>query len=226
MTGDDLRQDVIGWIEKNHHLKRNAHAWRIDLASNLATFEDMRPAWNELVKHGVTDGQNVMGFIFQAFEAAHKECRRLPTDDENKRIKVVVEALDKLREAIARAPFLDSAHFVDINGKPVAFSWRETGAKAAEPYKDIMATLCLDELLEFAQSAIPDIAARQPGRTVERQRGNPELAAFVRLLAARFQDHYGSKLMGTIARIASATYNDPDPVTKQQVERILRTPSQ
>lgn len=226
MTGDDLKQDVLNWIEKNRNLQHNSHVWRIDLATRLATFEDMKPAWNELVKHGV--GQNVIGFIFQAFEAAHKECRRLPTDDENKRIKDVVEALDKLREAIARAPFLDSAHIIGIDGKDVAFSWRETGARAAEQFKfkSIMPTICMDELLEFAQSAIPDIAAHQPARTIKRQRVKPELAAFVRHLAARFQDHYGKELMGTIARIATATYDYPDPVTKQQVERILRTPSQ
>lgn len=226
MTGDDLKQDVLDWIEENRHLERRPLGWWIEVATRLATFEDMRPAWNELVKHGAIDGRNVMSFTLQAVEDAHKECRRLPTDDENKRIKDVVEALDKLREAIARAPFLDSAHFVDIDGKPAAFSWRKSGAKVAELHKAIMPTLCLDDLLEFAQSAIPDIAAHQPARTIERQRGKPELAAFVRHLAARFQDRYGSKLMGTIARIASAAYDDPEPVTKQQVERILRTPSQ
>lgn len=222
MTGDDLKQDVLEWVEKNRNLQHNSHVWRIDLATRLAKFEDMKPAWNEMVKHGV--GQNVIGFVFQAFEAAHKECRRPPTDDENKRIADVVEALDKLREAIARAPFLDHAHFIEIDGRDVAFSWRETGAKVAKPYKDIMPTLCLDDLLEFAQTAIPHMAAHQPARTIKRQRAKPELAAFVRHLAARFQEHYGKELKGTIARIATATYDCPDPVTKQQIERILRTP--
>lgn len=226
MTGDDLRKNVLDWVEENRHLERHPLAWRIQVATRLATFEDMRPAWNEVLKHGANDGRNIMSFTFQAVEDAHKECRRLPTGEETERLDDVVRALGKLRDAIARAPFLDSAHFVDIDGKPVAFSWRKGGAKVAELHKSIMPALCLDDLLEFAQDAMPDIAAHQPARTVERQRGKPELAAFVRHLAARFQDRYGSKLMGTVARIASATYNDPEPVTKQQVERILRPPPQ
>lgn len=224
MTGSDLKQDVLDWIEENRHLERHpALAWRVEVATRLASSEEMRPAWAELVKHGATDGRHVMSFVFQAVEDAHNECRRLPTDDEKKRIEAVVIALDKLRTAIARAPFLDSAHFIDIDGKPMAFSWRETGAKAAEPHKAIMPALCLDGLLEFAQSAIPEIAAGQPCRTIGRQRNNPILASFVRHLAARFQDRYGDRMMGTIARIARATYDDHESVDKQMVERILRT---
>jgi hypothetical protein len=82
--------------------------------------------------------------------------------------------------------------------------------------------ICLDDLLEFARDAIPDIAAWQPGRTVDRQLSNPRLTAFVRHLAARFQDRYGVQMNGAVARIASIAYSDP--VTKKKVERILRTP--
>lgn len=223
MTGDNLKQDVLAWVDENRHLENHPLAWRIGVATRLASSEDMRTAWDELAKHGATDGRHAMSFTFQAAEDAHQECRRLPTDDEKKRIEAVVKALDKLRTAIARAPFLDNAHFIDIDGKPVAFAWRETGVKAAESHKAIMPTLCLDEVLEFAQSAIPEIASHQPGRTIDRQKGNPILASFVRHLAARFQDRYGTKMMGTIASIATATYNDPEPVTKQMVDRILRT---
>lgn len=226
MTGDDLKRDVLEWIKENRQLENHPLAWRISIAARLASSADMQTAWRELAKHGATDGRHVMSFTFQAVEDAHNECRRLPTDDEKKRIEAVVKALDKLRTAIARAPFLDSAHFIDIDGKPLAFSWRESGVRAAESHKAIMPTLCLDDLLEFAQGAIPDIAARQPGRTIARQKGKPILASFVKHLAARFQDRYGIEMRGTIARIASATYNDPEPVTKQQVERILRDPSQ
>jgi hypothetical protein len=125
MTGDKLKQDVLEWIEENKHLHLDRHprAWQLSMANRLATHLDMKSAWDELAKHGATDGRHVMSFVFQSVENANNECRRLPSDDEKKRIAGLTKALDKLRAAIARAPFLDSAHFIDIDGKPVDFSW-------------------------------------------------------------------------------------------------------
>ena len=74
----------------------------------------MRPAWAELAKRGAV-GRNVMSFAFSSAEAAHKECQRLPTSEEYERIKAVEHALENLRDAIARAPFLDSAHRYGIS---------------------------------------------------------------------------------------------------------------
>jgi hypothetical protein len=73
-----------------------------------------------------------------------------------------------LREAIDRAPFLDATHFIDLDGKPVVFSWRRTGAKIAAELRAPTQVICLDDLLEFARDAIPNIAAWQLGRTVPR----------------------------------------------------------
>jgi hypothetical protein len=231
MTGDRLKQDVLDWIQENRNLERHPLVWRLDVAKRLATTEDMRAAWDELAKekYGVEDGRNIMSFAFSSAEAAHKECRRLPTTDEKERIAAVEVAIEKLRDAIAKAPspLFDSAELgVVMNEKDIAFSWRASGDKLAQMHKAILLPVCLDELLEFAQNAIPVMTERQPTRTISRQRGDPELAAFVRHMAAWFQDRYGDKLMGTIARIATAVYDRLEPVTKEQVERILRTPSQ
>jgi hypothetical protein len=222
MNGCDLRQDVVDWLEEDHNL-RSEHQWRFDVAKRLV-HDDMLPAWDELAKHGATDGRHVLSFVIDAAEHAHRECLRLTTSEEYERIADLTKALDKLREAIDRAPFLDATRFTDLDGKPVMFSWRRTGAKVAAELRPPTQVICLDDLLEFARNAIPDVAASQTGRTVDRQRSNPQLTAFVRHLAARLQDRYGVPMKGALARIASITYGDP--VTQEKVEGILRTPPQ
>jgi hypothetical protein len=215
MNGCDLRQDVLAWLEEDHNL-RPEHQWRVDVAKRLA-HDDALPAWDELAKHGATDGRHILSFVIDAAEHAHGECLRLATAEESERIADLIRALDTLREAIDRAPFLDDTHFIDLDGKPVMFSWRRTGAKVAAELHAPTQVICLDDLLEFARDALPDIS------TADRQRGNPQLAAFVRHLAARFQDRYGVRMTGAIARIASIAYGDP--VTQKKVEGVLRVAS-
>lgn len=220
MNGCDLRQDVVSWLEEDHNL-RPEHQWRFVLAQRLV-HDDMLPAWNELATHGATDGRHVLSFAIDAAEHAHTECVCLTTSEETARIADVTKALDTLREAIERAPFLDPTHFVDLDGKPVMFSWRRTGEKVAAELRPPTQVICLDDLLEFARDAIPDVAAWQAARTQDRQRSNPQVTAFVRHLAARLQDRYGVQMRESIARIASIAYGES--VTQEKVEAILRTP--
>lgn len=218
MTGDDLRKHVLVWLMENHSL-RPEHAWRTEVARRLVC-DEMQPAWDELAGHGAADGRHVLSFVIDAAADAHRECERLTSKEESGRIADVANALDTLREAIARAPspFLDGAHVSEVDGKPMAFSWRERGAKAAQLSHPVQA-LCLDELLEAAQRAIIDIAAQQPGSM--RERDDPQLTAFVRYLAGHFEKRYGGELMAAVACIAATTYDAP--VTQEQVERILHT---
>lgn len=222
MTGDDLMKHVLVWLMEDHTL-RPEHAWRTEVARRLVC-DAMQPAWDELAEHGATDGRHVLSFVIDAAEDAHRECVRLTSREESGRIADVANALDTLREAIARAPspFLDGAHFIEIGGEPLAFSWRERGAKAAQLHYPAQA-LCLDELLEAAQRAIADVAAQRPGR-MPGGRDDPQLTAFVRHLAGHFEKRYGGELVPAVARIAATTYGDP--VTQEQVERILRTQPQ
>jgi hypothetical protein len=223
MTGDDLRKHVLAWLVENHNLRPD-HAWRIEVAGRLVC-DEMQPAWDELVEHGATDGRHVLSFVIDAAEDAHRECVRVTSREESGRIADVADALDKLREAIAQAPspFLDGAYPIEVNGKPVAFSWRNGGAKVAQLHNAIMQSICLDDLLEIAQGNIVDIAAHPPGGMLA-GRDNPQLTAFVRHLANHFEKRYGGKLMATVVRIAATTYGDS--VTKEQIERILRTQPQ
>src|SRR5512139_133364 len=216
MNGCDLRQDVVAWLEENHTL-RPEHQWRFDVAQRLV-HDDVLPAWDELATHGATDGRHILSFVIDAAEHAHSECLRLTTSEESERIADLTKALDTLREAIDRAPFLDATHFIDLDGKPVMFSWRRTDAKVAAELHAPTQVICLDDLLEFARDALPDISP------ANRQRGNPQLAAFVRHLAARFQDRYDVRMTGAIARIASIAYGDT--VTQKKVEGVLRVPAQ
>lgn len=220
MNGCDLRQDVLSWLEEDHNL-RPQHQWRFALAQRLV-HDDMLPAWEELAAHGATDGRHVLSFAIDAAEHAHRECLCLTPSEEAARIADVTSALDTLRDAIDRAPFLDPTHFVDLDGRPVMFSWRRTGEKVAAELRPPTQVICLDDLLEFARDTIPDVAAWQARRTEERQRGNPQVTAFVRHLAARFQDRYGLQTGESIARIAAIAYGEP--VTQERVEDILRAP--
>jgi hypothetical protein len=112
MNGCDLRQDVVAWLEENHNL-RPEHQWRADVAKRLV-HDGMQPAWDELATHGATDGRHILSFVIDAAEHAHGECLRLTTGEESERVADVTKALDKLREAIDRAPFLDATHFTDL----------------------------------------------------------------------------------------------------------------
>src|SRR5512139_2941109 len=129
MTGDDLRKHVLVWLLENHTLRPD-HAWRTEVARRLVC-DEMQPAWDELAKHGATDGRHVLSYVIDAAEDAHRECVRRTSREESGRIADVASALDTLRVAIARAhsPFLDGVHFIEVDGKPVAFSWRKGGAK-------------------------------------------------------------------------------------------------
>jgi len=222
MNGCDLRQDVVAWLGEEHAL-RPEHWWRFALAQRLV-HDDMLPAWEELATHGATDGRHVLSFVIDAAERAHRECLCLTTSEEAARIGDVTKALDALREAIDRAPFLDATHFIDLDGKPVMFSWRRTGEKVAAELRPPTQVICLDDLLEFARNALPDIAPGEPGWATGRERSDPQLTAFVRHLAARFQDRYGVQTKGTLARIASIAYGDS--VTPEKVERMLSPPPQ
>ncbi len=223
MTGDDLRKHVLVWLVEDHNL-RPEHAWRIEVARRLVC-DEMQPAWDELAKHGATDGRHILSYVIDAAEDAHRECVRRTSREESGRLADVASALDKLRVAIARAPspFLDGAYVIEADGKPLALSWRKGGAKLAQLHHSMQA-ICLDELLEIAQGAIVDIAAYQPGGMLERHGDNPQLTAFVRLLAGHFEKRYGGKLMASVARIAATTYGVP--VTQEQIEQILRTQPQ
>lgn len=222
MTGEDIRKAVTTWMEENRFLANNARwAWRHRLADRLAKSVDMRPAWNELAKRG-GHGTSILGVVFSCVEASIKECKRLPQSKEDERTEDVRRALENLRKAIEKAPSpaFDSMDLsLAINETQIGFSWRSSG-----DFADSFGILpvCLDDLLEQAQQQLSRLASKQPARTVARKRAAPELAAFIRHLAAEFQQQYGDKLMGTVARIATATYNLPDQVTKEQVERILR----
>lgn len=220
MTGDDLMKHVLVWLMENHNL-RPEHAWRTEVARRLVC-DAMQPAWDELAAHGATDGRHVLSFVIDAAEDAHRECVRRTSREESGRIADVANALYTLREAIARAPspFLDGAHFIEAGGKPLAFSWRERGAKAAQLHPHANA-ICLDALLEAAQRAIADIAAQQPGKTLE-GRDDPQLTAFVRYLAGHFEKRYGGKLMAAVGRIAETIYGAP--VSETEIERLLHTP--
>lgn len=219
MNACDLRQDVVIWLEEGHNL-RPEHQWRLEVAKRLV-HDDMLPAWDELAQHGAADGRHILSFVIDAAEHAHGECLGLTASEEAERIADVTNALDTLREAIDRAPFLDATQFTDLDGNPVMFSWRRTDAKVAAELRAPMQVICLDDLLEFARDTIPDIAAGQAGRTADQQR-NPQLTAFARHLAARFQDRYGIPMTGALAWIASITYGDP--VTQEKVEGILGIP--
>ncbi|MDT3705925.1 MAG: hypothetical protein ROZ09_03790 [Thiobacillus sp.] len=223
MTGDDLRKHVLAWLVENHNL-RPAHAWRIEVARRLVC-DDMQAAWDELAKHGATDGRHILSFVIDAAEDAHRECVRLASGEESGRIAEVADALDTLREAIAHAPspFLDGAYPIEIDGRPVAFSWRKTGAKVLQ-LDNATQSICLDELLEIAHGNIIDIAAHQPGGMLARSRERPQLTAFVRYLAGHFEKRYDGTLTASVARIAATTYGDP--ITEEQTERILGTQPQ
>ena len=109
MTGDDLRKHVLVWLVEDHNL-RPEHAWRIEVARRLVC-DEMQPAWDELVRHGVTDGRHVLSYVIDAAEDAHRECVRLSTSEEAARIAV-------RREPVAAALTPDGATLFVANLLP------------------------------------------------------------------------------------------------------------
>lgn len=221
MTADELKQDVLAWIRENPNAPRR---W-IGIAERLSTYQDMEPAWRELAKRGIK-GRHVMSMANNAADAAVSEMRRtLPSAEEIERLSAVEDAARNLIAAINRAPLLDAADFINIDGKPAVFAWRDSGKKSAAGIGCPWQIVDLHELLEYAAARAAELRQAVPARMVKRQRSDPTAAMFVRHLAALIQYETGKKMMGTVARIATAVLDRPEQITKQQVESILRAPS-
>lgn len=227
---DDLVGDVRAWIEKNP----NAPPRSIKLAERLLTHPDMAPAWRELAKRNI-EGKYVMVMAMDAAIRAEGESLRLSSAEESERLRAVEDAAQKLIAAIAQAPFLGEVNFFAIDGKArgenrrpgIVFSWRPSGTAAAKPYLT-EPIVELTALLNFAAKRAAELRKFSTQyRTVKRQRRDPAVAAFVRYLAVMLQHKTGQKMMGTIARIATCALDRRrEPITKEQVESILRSPSE
>ena len=221
MTADDLVRDVSAWITEN----RNARPSWIHIAERLSTYSDMAPAWRELAKRDIR-GRIVMSMAIDAADCAGSECRRtLSSAEEAKRLRAVEDAAQKLITAITRAPHLDIAYPIEIDGKVMSFAWRPSGTATAK-YCLPESVVELTALLEFAATRAADLRQGKLGRIVKRQRADPVAVAFVRNLASKLRTETGEKMIGTIARIATAALDRREPITKQQVESFLRKQSE
>jgi hypothetical protein len=217
MTPDELKQDVIVWIAENPNAPQH---WR-DIAERLANYDDMASAWRELAKPKYKiQGRRVMGMAQRAFDAANLEVKRtLPSAEETERLHDVEVAAQKLIDAIDRAPLLDVASGIEIDGKPAMFAWRASGSKVAEGMGWPGQKVELNALLKYAVARAAELQNSLPGRWAKHQKSDPELAIFVRHAAVELKQVTGQKMMGTLARIASAALDRT--VTKEQVNSIL-----
>lgn len=186
----------------------------------------MRHVWREIARshkwENITGlGVRIMQMVFFAIRAAQEEVKRLPVDDEQKRLNDVIKAIASLKNAIERAPlFMGIGMNPNLPGlaAPALFSWRHTSFLGL---KD-MPVLCFEDLLEWAEAEAIFTAGVSRPRTIERQYASPETAVFVRYMGAWFKDEFGSPLQGTIASIATTALNLSESLTPKQVARILR----
>ena len=221
-----LAAEVLCWQQEHLLLTETSLSWQLDVAHRLATDISMRHVWREIArrnKWGSITGQGVriMRMVFFAMRAAQEEVKRLPEDEERKRINDVIKAIANLKTAIVRAPpYLGIKLNPNLPGliEPAFFSWRHTTFLGL---KD-MPVLCFEDLLEWAEAEAIFTAGVSRPRTIERQNKSPETAVFVRYMGAWFKDEFGSPLKGTIASIATIALNSSDSLTPEDVDRILR----
>lgn len=225
-TGEDLAADVLCWWQEHALLAETSFSWQLSVAHRLATATAMRQAWSEIAKRGKRNnipgqGVRIMNMVFFAKYAAREEVKRLPENEELDRLNDVIKAIGKLRDAIERAPlFLGVGLSPKLPGlaSPAFFSWRHT---ASTGLKD-MPVICFDDILEWAEANANFTAGVSRPRTIQRQRVSPETAVFVRYIGTWFKDEFRDALKGTVASIATAALNLSEPLTAEQVDRILR----
>ena len=217
-TATALANDVRKWIADN---PKAPPQWR-GIAERLATSPDMAQAWRELAKRGV-QGTHVLSMVLDATRCAAEECRRMPLAEEAVRLRAVENAAHGLIKAIDRAPLLDKSRLIEVDGHPMAFAWRAGGSQVAKVAFPVP-VIDLTALLQAAAELVAEELRRTRNRTVKRKRTDPVAASFVRHLSAMIQQATGQKLMGTVARVATAAL-DREAISKEQVEAIIRKPS-
>jgi hypothetical protein len=199
----------------------------MDIATKLVQYDAPAHGWGELTKRGA-QVEILLFDIHFALGQAQKEALRPAASEEEKMHAELLAAIDALQIAIARSPLPPAypnkgGHWSDRLGGVEAFHWRARDAMQGPfPYPGPGWQLCLEDVLEFAKGQAgyyQAVTAARP-RTVARQRVRPETNAFIIHLASLFEGHFGDKLQGTLAHIATAVFGVE--ISKQQVVGVLR----
>lgn len=196
--------------------------WR-QLADLLANHHDMPEAWAELGKRGDV----VMPFfscVCKAFKAAAKEAVRQTATEERAQLERVRRLTGELKMAIEQSPLPRGwAKLMELTAhdeKPAMLwlGWRDL----QESGLGFGYQLAIVEVLDRAAELLDSHIAALPPRAVKRHRDKPHIVAFIRWLTFYVSHEFGEELHGTVARVATAVFDQAEPLTKRDVESILK----
>jgi len=168
----------------------------------------------------------VVDRVRQAFEQARAEVGRPSKTDERQDIESIILQATNLQKAIKRSSlpccwvrnFQYELKAKDMPPIPIDLGWHSLPAGGF----DIGYPLAICEVLQWASELAQQHLDGLPVRAVARHKDQPEVTAFVRLLAWHFNREFGQEHKTAIAHIATAVYDLADPLDVKSVEGRLK----
>ena len=191
----------------------------------LAT-ETAEPAWDFFGHDDAMVGR-VLNLVRQAFEQSLAEVSRPTSTHEVADIKSVIKKARALQSAIKNSSlpgnWVRLDHFEleaeDMPSVPLDLGWHSLRSEGyANGYP-----LAIFDVLEWAIELAQNHMDSLPVRALERHKEQPELTAFVRLLAWHFNREFQQEHHTAIGHIASAVFDLTVPLDARGVEARLRT---
>lgn len=190
----------------------------------LAT-DTAAPAWLFFGQDEAVVGR-VVNRVRQAFEQALSEIARPKSKAELDDIKSIIEKAAALKRAIKTSSLpgnwarMDKFELVaeDMPAIPLDVGWHSLRKDWSGMGYPLAITDVLDWAVELAKHHLESL----PVRAVERQKDQPEVTAFVRLLAWHFHREFRSEHRTAIGHITTAVFNLDEPLDVKGVEGKLK----
>jgi len=194
------------------------------VARRLLEDPDMGRAWVELTRRGI-GGLDLRAKVENAMRNAANEVNTQTPAEIKRQLDGVESLIHKLRDAIEKSPLRANSgtpillKHGELAPVMLTFGWHAMSKRADWFYQPFSVV----EALEVALEMLGQHRNSEPARAVLRQKGNPEIRAFVVNLGWLICKEFGTYLPGTIARIANAVYEPETPMDKEAVKTILKS---
>ena len=216
-----IAQKILKQLLEDHpRLPSNTRYVMAALATDTAA-----PAWSffgddEAIVNRVVDR------VRQAFEQALHEIARPKSKAELDDIKGIIEKALALKLAIKTSSLpgnwarMDKFELTaeDMPAIPLDVGWHSL----RKDWSGMGYPLAITEVLDWAVELAKHHLESLPVRAVERQKDQPEVTAFVRLLAWHFHREFKSENRTAIGHITTAVFNLNEPLDGKGVEGKLK----
>ena len=213
-------QILIQSLEANPDLPRLTRHVMAALATDTAA-----PAWLFFGKDEAIVGR-VVNRVCQALEQAQREIARPKSKAELDDIKSIIEKAAALKLAIKTSSLpgnwarMDKFELTadDMPAIPIDVGWHSL----RQDWSGIGYPLAITDVLDWAVELAKHHLESLPVRAVERQKDQPEVTAFVRLLAWHFHREFNAEHRTAIGHITTAVFKLYEPLDVKGVEGKLK----